>query len=404
MGIGRYGKLCRIGAVTVMVYFLFQYLIIIKTQTNKVNNMLDDGLGHTEGIIIKRKCDDIATSRTEMLRRRDVLRKHCPVVKPKPDPHLGLLVSDKHKVLFCDVAKIGSTFLKKMWYILENNLPEKDPMNMKKNIFSVHFPRLADFNITERTKRINSYTKMIFTRNPYSRLFSAYQNKFVTVNPSYWSIAKGFIKRHRKNPKDLSILCGHDLTFEEYLSIVSENPRNTRYMDYHWRPLSAYCDPCSIDYDIIGKMESFNEDLQHFLCKINAEDKINLPHVNPLALRKFNVKLEISDSVGNIKKIDEKCIPKSELVNRVVQNMVNHGYIEPIDKIHMADIPINYTQKDLVEFIGRHMNKSTTEKLLSLPKLIQDNSFHDVSPDVLNKIKKLYGEDFIMFDYNMSEY
>ncbi|CAH1803374.1 unnamed protein product, partial [Owenia fusiformis] len=150
-------------------------------------------------------------------------------------------------------------------------------------------------------------------------------------------------------------------------------------MDYHWKPLTAYCDPCSIKYDIIGRMESFNEDLQYLLCKINAEDKINLPKANTLALRKCNVKLEVSFSVTSIKKMKGNCIPKSELVNRLVQNMVNHGYIEPIDKIRMADIPIDYTQQDLVEYIGRHMNKSTTEKLLSLPKLAQNKAFHDVS-------------------------
>nr|KAG5700099.1 hypothetical protein BaRGS_029849 [Batillaria attramentaria] len=36
--------------------------------------------------------------------------------------------------------------------------------------------------------------------------------------------------------------------------------RNTGTLDGHYSPMYEHCDPCSVDFTYIGKMESFKED------------------------------------------------------------------------------------------------------------------------------------------------
>lgn len=47
-------------------------------------------------------------------------------------------------------------------------------------------------------------------------------------------------------------------------------------MDVHWRPMIDLCQPCSIEYDFIGKFERLNEDINELLHKINQSQAAGL--------------------------------------------------------------------------------------------------------------------------------
>ena len=43
-------------------------------------------------------------------------------------------------------------------------------------------------------------------------------------------------------------------------------------LDLHWRPFYARCDYCSMDYDFIGRMESFDEDRAYVIRTQELEE------------------------------------------------------------------------------------------------------------------------------------
>jgi hypothetical protein len=47
-------------------------------------------------------------------------------------------------------------------------------------------------------------------------------------------------------------------------------------IDPHWRPLNSKCSYCDIPYDVIGRMETFEEDVRYILLKQS------LTHIIPL--------------------------------------------------------------------------------------------------------------------------
>jgi len=47
-------------------------------------------------------------------------------------------------------------------------------------------------------------------------------------------------------------------------------------IDVHWRPFNARCLYCDIPYNVIGRVETFEEDVQYILLKQNLTDIISL--------------------------------------------------------------------------------------------------------------------------------
>ncbi|XP_059352653.1 carbohydrate sulfotransferase 11-like [Daphnia carinata] len=49
---------------------------------------------------------------------------------------------------------------------------------------------------------------------------------------------------------------------------------NKTHMDTHWLPANDLCLPCSIEYDLIGKVGTLEQDVSFLLRKLNETDLI----------------------------------------------------------------------------------------------------------------------------------
>ena len=47
-------------------------------------------------------------------------------------------------------------------------------------------------------------------------------------------------------------------------------------IDVHWRPYNARCSYCDIPYNVIGRIETFEEDIKYILLKQNLTHLISL--------------------------------------------------------------------------------------------------------------------------------
>ena len=199
-----------------------------------------------------------------------------------------ILVSEKYKVLYCYVPKVACTNWKKIILLLDG----------KRGNVEVHkfpIPNLSKFSEAEAEQRLRDYRKVIIARNPHGRLLSAYKEKIVNYSPYSEEMRKHFGRiMHINNinyfmrkyypEKSLVVNMTHKIeengntwvSFQEFLRYVS----NTEFSldeppEEHWREVYKLCNPCAVNFDFIGKLETIGEDTHQILNHLGAKHLTN---------------------------------------------------------------------------------------------------------------------------------
>ena len=194
-----------------------------------------------------------------------------------------LLTDDKHRLLYCDMAKVACSTFK---YLLATSTGRvrnaKGPLDVHNYDFlkSVGLRKLAEFSPQEIEYRLRNYLKFIVVRHPFDRLLSTYNEKFglVKVNyaPSYMNlITKHFGSDFGKDSRGRPLI-----SFEQFLELVATE-RN-RFANVHWKNYFDYCHPCSITYDHVIRFETLHEDADVILDRltISGGERPRLPQQN----------------------------------------------------------------------------------------------------------------------------
>ncbi|MHC4950843.1 MAG: sulfotransferase family protein, partial [Planctomycetota bacterium] len=109
-----------------------------------------------------------------------------------------------------------------------------------------------------------TYFKFTFVRNPYERILSAWKNKI--DNPEkYPDGREGDRQRSKINKK------GERVSFEEFVNLLYEQRDRACSFDKHWAPQHYLLLLPFIEYDFIGRIETFSRDFENVLRKINAK-------------------------------------------------------------------------------------------------------------------------------------
>ncbi|XP_054710881.1 carbohydrate sulfotransferase 11-like [Uloborus diversus] len=181
------------------------------------------------------------------------------------------IILDESKVLFfCFIPKVASTLVKRFFLNisginLEPSLQDNDTAlhlianNQLRRISPMYYPSTT----------IHRFFKIIFVRHPFDRLVSAFRSKAEPPREEvryfydrYWD---PIIKKLRPNNTNSPI------TFTEfvwYLTHVTE-----RDFDEHWAPYWSRCDPCLVDYDFIGKLETAKHDFPYAFDKVEIRSE-----------------------------------------------------------------------------------------------------------------------------------
>lgn len=160
-------------------------------------------------------------------------------------------ISLKNKFLYVETPKVACSTLKLTLAKLELEDPEYFREDIHRRNLS---PLLRPTQIGNMQKLLSSpgFVKFCFVRNPYERLLSAYLNKVV--------------KRHKDTYNSLLCHLGRDqtdldfeITFDQFVSIIEETPICS--LNPHWRQQYYQTFQDSFEFDFVGRLESFNEDL-----------------------------------------------------------------------------------------------------------------------------------------------
>lgn len=167
------------------------------------------------------------------------------------------------------------------WYQLDRSLPTLQKLQ----------------NPEEIKRRLQTYKKFIFVREPFSRALSGYRNKLFKRNKYYQkTVGTKIIKLLRKNPSQEALVTGVGVTFNEFLRYLTVT--RPQQLDIHWRPMHQMTLPCAIQYDYIGHLETAVWDIENILNKTGIGKVVNIP--KPKASNFSNADEVFSTFYGNI--------------------------------------------------------------------------------------------------------
>ncbi|XP_076456725.1 uncharacterized protein LOC143291023 [Babylonia areolata] len=165
----------------------------------------------------------------------------------------------------CHVPKAGCTFWKRIFHFLYNETGDKtvsSPFDIER--YDVHFLTREKVKVIEYGQNwkerglVDGTTKALFTRDPYSRLWAVYVDKFLL--PDSWLDHGMAIVQRRKNRTESQRPCADNIAFPEFLKYaVMAN------YEPHVLPVHKVCNPCRFHPHYVGKMETFTRDAAYIL-------------------------------------------------------------------------------------------------------------------------------------------
>lgn len=115
-----------------------------------------------------------------------------------------------------------------------------------------------------------SSLSFLFARDPFERIVSGYRNKLEGGKNTYYKwLANRIIKKFRQYP----VIAGKPKgpTFNEFVLYLIGEHADRKVFNEHWAPIYNFCTPCSINFTIIGKVETFNRDSEYIIRQAGLE-------------------------------------------------------------------------------------------------------------------------------------
>ena len=126
------------------------------------------------------------------------------------------------------------------------------------------------------------------TRHPFTRLVSAFRDKFERYDRKYYpEMGLGIVERYRKEaekrfaPSDFrngTDVEGREVRlphFWEFVQHVKEAKDDPFLLDEHFRPVSKICSVCYVEYDFILRFENMAEEERLFAEVIGYDQNEN---------------------------------------------------------------------------------------------------------------------------------
>jgi len=182
-----------------------------------------------------------------------------------------IFMSRDFKFTFCLPLKTGTTNWQRAF--LRNLNPNVKPHELKTPALFSKLPRISDLedSLQEITLKRTDYVHGINVRHPFSRLFSAYNQKF---KKSFYTRFKKMFSPYgnimMKIDKKRKIVFDRDeyvASFESFLRMIAR-VKHDRYFDMHWKTYYRTCSPCKFSYNFISHTETATEDSGYILKKI----------------------------------------------------------------------------------------------------------------------------------------
>ncbi|XP_060080838.1 carbohydrate sulfotransferase 13-like [Ylistrum balloti] len=341
--------------------------------------------------------------RKNMLKECQTLGKNYAGTLPEPQMKRHMIYDVKTNLVFCDIPKVGSTFLKQVLHIVYGHRHVKDPFSIKASAaHTIPFNTFVSIPYDKALAVLMNSTKFMFVRHPYTRMLSGYVDKLYTNNFVFWgSHGKTILKNHRQHVSKQSRECGHDSTFPEFIKHVIKSEISGTNRNPHWYPMYDACRPCSLQYDVIGKIETFKEDIEKILRRQHLDEIIDISKMN-----EGNENEAISLTVNRAYDViihKPKCVSLPQALERAWKVLQIRGVLS-----HLSDFPYNMIKKNsnitkssFKDFIVKEMKRlpmTKSDKDLSREQAVVV-AYESVPSGDLEKFNSIFHPDFTLYGY-----
>ncbi|XP_055708756.1 carbohydrate sulfotransferase 11-like [Phlebotomus papatasi] len=181
------------------------------------------------------------------------------------------LINKQYRLVWCNVFKAAST----SWMYNFNLMAGYKPQFLKKSkevplvLARKKYPRPSE---TELLTSLNDSVSFLIVRHPFERLLSAYRDKMQNALPNsfHHKLGNTIIQKYRTNKHSR---LPRWPTFPEFVNYLIDQIHNHRELDMHWTPITNFCTPCQVRFNIIAKFETLEEDQRYII------DKANIGHI-----------------------------------------------------------------------------------------------------------------------------
>lgn len=190
-----------------------------------------------------------------------------------------VIVSDKYKLLYCSIPKVACTQWKKIFLTLHDKMEGIRYNDHEKYHEKWRFKYLSQYSIPGIKRRLRSYYKFVFVREPFERVLSAFEDKFVS---NVWNWVETplhsseILKLHRKQDPNTT----NEITLTKFIHYVLSQDDRTR--NEHWQTYGNLCHPCAINYDFIGHFENLQREAPYVIKKTGLDGIIAFPPIKSL--------------------------------------------------------------------------------------------------------------------------
>jgi hypothetical protein len=311
--------------------------------------------------------------------------------------------SENYNFSYCKVPKSGSTFWTRAFGILKRGLSYGNFIFKlsRRNVHNTMLQYMTDVQniINEKSRTI------LVSRDPYSRLFSAY------VDKSYLLLMKSlnFQIRHIQGDYDITNIstCPTDVTFQEFLDWIISQARQGKTLDRHWSPVYSLCRPCEINSFILVKQETFAKDVEFALQQVGVE-KDKFDYITQ-ALHDHRAELSLPGIIDTLfltasNLVTRKCLGYLKFSKRVWVSLQIQGFIDkqidfPNDKINETRLAYSKYLTDIVLQTMRDFPLRSSQSQHQRYEYLYQ-AYQTIKPETIKGIQELYKHDFVLFGYN----
>ncbi|XP_023325989.1 carbohydrate sulfotransferase 11 [Eurytemora carolleeae] len=187
------------------------------------------------------------------------------------------MYDDKHNLLYCRQAKVGTSTWLSLFLDLSDSLQEeKDDISFTSKRLHAKVPNMfplpPNLDVSDLSEISVSFSMV---RHPLERLVSAYLDKMVDKTDL------GFL-----NLRDRIIEKYGNVNFESFVRHIVDSKSflcrsiSSCHYDVHWLPQVARCFYCQVPYKYILKLETFKDDLQGISLVSNIKLPLIRKHVS----------------------------------------------------------------------------------------------------------------------------
>ncbi|XP_040170684.1 carbohydrate sulfotransferase 11-like [Anopheles arabiensis] len=215
-----------------------------------------------------------AAAETDFNERRMVLWNVCAehrIVGKYPPNAWEFFISPGHGIAWCNIFKAASSTWMYYFNILGGysvqylQRTKASPIDLARK----RFPRPT---ANELNDYISNTISFLIVREPFERLLSAYRNKLEGCRNKYYKLlGEQIVKKFRKAHPPKGVKPPHGPTFREFLEFLVSHYRSGGRFDEHWSPVYSFCTPCSINFTLIAKMETFQRDSEYIIRQAGLE-------------------------------------------------------------------------------------------------------------------------------------